>query len=126
VPGIKLYQQQIAAVNKSDTGNELALLGWVDGWGAMQIIGSIKSGPITSQTILSAMKTATVSFDGVAPDWHYEYNTLGLGCVTNNTGYEGEYEGGTSVTPLNGDKPVTALSSGIISFYKNAFASYDK
>jgi ABC-type branched-subunit amino acid transport system substrate-binding protein len=126
VPGIKLYQQQIAKVNKADTDNELALLGWVDGWGAMQILGSVKSGPISAQTITAAMKTATVSFEGVAPTWHYAYNTLGLGCVTNNSVYEGEYQGGTSITPLNGSKPVTALNSQIISFYKKSFASYDK
>lgn len=124
VPGIKLFQQQIAAVNKADLGDEQALFGWLDGWGAMQILGSVKSGPINAATITAAMKTTTVSFDGVAPTWHYAYNTLGLGCVTNNEVYEGEYEGGTAVTPLNGGKPVTGISPKIVALYKKAFASY--
>jgi ABC-type branched-subunit amino acid transport system substrate-binding protein len=124
VPGIKLFQQQIATVDKTDVGSETALFTWVDAWGGMQILKSMTSGSITSSTILAAMKTAHLSFQGVVPDWSYQYNTLGLGCVTSNSVYQGVYKGGVSITPLNGDKPVTGLTPDIIALYKKDLASY--
>jgi ABC-type branched-subunit amino acid transport system substrate-binding protein len=124
VPGIKLFQEQIAQLSKADAGAETALFTWLDGWGAMQIIGSIKSGAINPQTVLTAMKRTTVSFDGALPTWNYAYNTLGLGCVINNKIYEGQFEGGDSITPLNNGQPVTGISSNIVALYKKAFASY--
>ena len=123
VPGIRLYQQQIAKVNKDDIPYETALIGWIDGWGGMQILKTITSGPVDSATITAAMKTARVSFEGVAPDWHYQFNTLGLGCVNSNAVYEGVYEGGDAITPLNGDKPVTGIGQAVIAVYKKAFGS---
>jgi ABC-type branched-subunit amino acid transport system substrate-binding protein len=124
VPGIKLFQQQLATVNKSDGGAETALFSWVSAWGGMQILKTMTSGPINSSTVLGAMKTAHVSFEGVAPDWSYQYNTLGLGCVNANSAYVGVYKGGLSITPANGDKPIAGLSPSIIALYKKAFASY--
>jgi len=123
VPGIRLYQEQLAKVDKADIPYETALIGWIDGWGGMQILKTITSGPITAQTIIAAMKTAHVSFEGAAPDWHYQYNTLGLGCVNSNSVYEGVYEGGNAITPENGDQPVTGISQAVIDVYKKAFAS---
>jgi ABC-type branched-subunit amino acid transport system substrate-binding protein len=122
VPGIRLYQQQMAKVNKADIPYETALVSWLDGWGGMQILKTITSGPINAATITAAMKTAHVSFQGVAPDWTYQYDTIGLGCVNSNAVYEGVYEGGDTITPLNGDKPVTGISQSVIDVYKKAFA----
>jgi branched-chain amino acid transport system substrate-binding protein len=124
VPGIKLFQQQIATIDKTDVGSETALFTWLDAWGGMQVLKTITSGPITSSTILAAMEKAHLSFQGVVPDWSYQYNTLGLGCVTSNSVYEGVYKGGVSITPLNGDKPTAGLTPDIIALYKKALASY--
>ena len=129
VPGIRLYREQIAKVSKSDADYENTLTAWLAAWGAMQIIQSIKSGPINSQTIMSAMEHTTVRFGGIVPDWHYEYNTLGLGCVNNNKIYEGEVQvsnGKASIRSLNGGQPVTGISPTITALYKKAFASYAK
>lgn len=126
VPGIRLFDQEIAKINKSYIGDETALFPWINAWGGMQILGSIKSGPIDAQTILKAMKTVTLNFEGVVPPWHYSYNALGLGCVTDNEVYEGVYNGGSAVTPLNGGRPVVGLTPSIIALYKKAFASYTR
>jgi ABC-type branched-subunit amino acid transport system substrate-binding protein len=123
VPGVRLFQKQIAKVDKSDIPWEVAFYPWVDAWGAMQILKTISSGPITSATILSAMKTATLHFDGVIPNWHYSYNSIGLGCDNNSSVYEGVYKGGMTITPLNGDKPVPGLSSTVIAYYKKSLAA---
>jgi ABC-type branched-subunit amino acid transport system substrate-binding protein len=124
VPGIKLFQQQLAAVNKASLGNEAAIFPWVDAWAAMQVLKTMTSGPITAATVSAAMKKATLDFQGVVPNWHYQYNTLGLGCVNTGMAYEGVYKGGLEVTPLNGDKPVQALTPEIVAYYKKALASF--
>jgi branched-chain amino acid transport system substrate-binding protein len=126
VPGIRLFRKEVAPYNKADEDNEGALFPWVDTWGAMQVLQSIKSGPVNAKTILAAMKTVTLNFEGVIPPWHYQYNALGLGCVSSNYVYDGVYNGGTKVTPLYGDKPVAGLDSAIIALYKKDFASYAK
>ena len=129
VPGIRLYREQIAKVSKSDADYENTLYAWLGAWGAMQIIESVKSGPINAQTITAAMKHVTVRFDGVVPDWHYQYNTLGLGCVNDNQVYEGEVKitnGTASIAPLNNSKPATGISPAVIALYRKAFASYAK
>jgi ABC-type branched-subunit amino acid transport system substrate-binding protein len=120
VPGIKRFLQQI---DKADATKEIALFAWADAWGATQIIGSITSGDITKETVLNAMKTATVDFQGVMPNWKYSYNTLGLGCVNNNQVYTGTVQG-AEITPTNGGKSVTGLSQEVIDLYKKSFAKY--
>jgi ABC-type branched-subunit amino acid transport system substrate-binding protein len=124
VPGIKLFQEQMAKVDKSALGKETALFTWTDAWGAMQILSTMTSGNITAETVLAAMKKANVDFQGVVPNWTYKYNTLGLGCVNNNTVYEGTYEGGTEITPKK--ETTTGLSPDIIALYKKAFADKAK
>jgi ABC-type branched-subunit amino acid transport system substrate-binding protein len=126
VPGIKLFQQQLAAVNKASLGNEAALLSWIDASGAMQVLKTMTSGPITAASVSAAMQKATLDFQGVVPNWHYQYNTLGLGCVNTGLAYEGVYNGGLEVTPLHGDKPVQALTPPIVAYYKQALASFAK
>lgn len=120
VPGIKLYQQQISKVNKADIGQETALFPWLDAWGAMQVLKTVTTGPITASTVLAAMKKATLNFEGVTANWHYSYNTLGLGCVSDPDVYTGVYNGGTTVTPTNGGKPVVGIGPKIIAYYKKA------
>jgi branched-chain amino acid transport system substrate-binding protein len=122
IPGIKLYQQQVGPLDKADLQDETTLFTWVDMWGALQILQQVK-GDITPQSINAAMKTATVSFQGVAPNWHYQYDTLGLGCDNDDQVYEGHYEGGSTLTPMNGDKPRHALSPQIIALYKKTLSS---
>jgi len=119
--GIRLFQQQIA---KADVTKEAALEVWANTWGAMQILGSIKRGDINAKTIMAAMKKTTVRFQGVIPDWKYRFNTLGLGCVNNNTVYTGTVHG-TTITPTPG-KPVQGLTPAAIALYKKAFAHYVK
>lgn len=123
VPGIKLFDQQISTLDKAAVGNAGALFPWVDAWGAMQVLATMKSGPITAATVSAAMKKTNISFEGVAPSWHYEFNTLGLGCENANDVYLGQYNGGLAVTPLGGDKPVTAISPQIIAYYKKSLSA---
>jgi ABC-type branched-subunit amino acid transport system substrate-binding protein len=125
VPGIKLYRNQISAVNPADLPYEFSLFTWTDAWGAMQILSTIKSGPISPSTVTSAMMRAHVKFQGVAPNWSYKYNTLGLGCVIGNYAFTGTYTGGQkSITPTNNSKPTMGvLSKAVISYYKRALAT---
>ncbi len=123
VPGIRLYDKEIRKLDKSAVGNAGGLPPWIDAWGAMQVLATMKSGSITAATVTAAMKKAIVNFDGVVPNWRYQYNKLGLGCDNANEVYLGRYEGGSSVKPVNGDKPVKAISRAIIDYYKKALAS---
>jgi ABC-type branched-subunit amino acid transport system substrate-binding protein len=124
IPGIRLYRKQISAVNPSDLPYEFALFTWTDAWGAMQILSTIKSGPITASTVTSAMMKAHVNFQGVAPNWSYKYNTLGLGCVNGNYAFSGTYSGGQkAITPANDGKPTSGvLGKAEIKYYKRVFA----
>jgi ABC-type branched-subunit amino acid transport system substrate-binding protein len=124
VPGVKLFREQIAKINKSEADDEGTLYNWVDGWGAMQILQAVE-GDITAESVLDAMKTAKVDFQGVVPDWNYDYNALGLGCVTNDKVFEGRYQKG-EIKPLNGGKAVTGVNQQMIDFYKSSFAKYAK
>jgi ABC-type branched-subunit amino acid transport system substrate-binding protein len=123
IPGIKLFDKELGKLDSSALGNAGALPPWIDAWGAMQVLATMKSGPITAATVTAAMKKATANFEGVVPNWKYQYNTLGLGCDNDNSVYLGRYEGGSSVKPVNGDKPVKALSAAIINYYKKALTS---
>jgi ABC-type branched-subunit amino acid transport system substrate-binding protein len=123
VPGIKKFREEITKINKAEADSSQALMGYIAGMGATQIIAAAK-GDVTAQSVTDAMKSASVSFDGILPDWKYAYNTIGLGCVTNDQVYTGEYAGGTTIKPLNDGKPVTGLSQSVIDYYKKAFAKY--
>jgi ABC-type branched-subunit amino acid transport system substrate-binding protein len=122
IPGIRLYDKEIGKLDKSAVGNAGGLPPWIDAWGAMQVLSTMKKGAITAATVTAAMKKASVSFEGVAPNWRYQYDKLGQGCVNANEVYLGRYEGGSSVKPVNGDKPVKGLSTAIINYYKQALA----
>jgi ABC-type branched-subunit amino acid transport system substrate-binding protein len=120
IPGVRLYNNEVGKLDKSAIDNEGGVAPWINAWGAMQVLATMKTGSINSATVAAAMKTAKVNFEGIVPNWQYKYDSLGLGCENVNAAYLGVYRGGSSVTPLNDDKPVTALSPKIIAYYKKA------
>jgi hypothetical protein len=119
VPGVKLFHQEINKVNSSDDYSEIALMTWLDGYGATQILKTIKSGPINSATITKALQHASnINLLGVVPNYSYKYNTLGLGCVVDPSEYQGALENANGAVAVNGGKPTFTLPASVIKYYK--------
>lgn len=92
---------------------------WLDGYGATQILKSMTSGPINARTITAAMQhTKNLNMLGAVPNWSYSYNSLGLGCTSDSSEYEGILTSANGATPSNGNKPVYTLPSAVINYYK--------
>ena len=52
------------------------------------------------------------------PNWNYSYNTLGLGCTSDPTEYEGTLTNDNGAVPDNHDRPAYTLSQAVINYYK--------
>jgi ABC-type branched-subunit amino acid transport system substrate-binding protein len=119
VPAVKLFDKEIAKVDPTDKFVEVSFMTWLDGYGATQILKSMTSGPINARTITAAMQhTKNLNMLGAVPNWSYSYNSLGLGCTSDSSEYEGILTSANGATPSNGNKPVYTLPSAVINYYK--------
>ena len=119
VPAVKLFDAEIAKVNPADKYIEVSFMTWIDAYGGTQILKSMKSGPINAKTITSAMEhTKNLNMLGAVPNWSYGYNTLGLGCTSDPTEFQGTLANANGATPDNHDQPAYTLSKAVIKYYK--------
>jgi ABC-type branched-subunit amino acid transport system substrate-binding protein len=119
VPAVKLFDKDIAKVDPSDKYVEVSFMTWIDAYGGTQILKSMRSGPINAKTITSAMEhTTNLNLLGAVPNWSYSYNTLGLGCTSDATEYEGTLTGDDGATPSNQNQPTYTLPKAVINYYK--------
>jgi branched-chain amino acid transport system substrate-binding protein len=119
VPAVKLFDADIAKVNPADKYIEVSFMTWIDAYGGTQILKSMKSGPINAKTITSAMEhTKNLNMLGAVPNWSYGYNTLGLGCTSDPTEFQGTLANANGATPDNHDQPAYTLSKAVIKYYK--------
>jgi hypothetical protein len=119
VPAVKLFDKEIAKVDPTDKYVEVSFMTWIDAYGATQILKSMTSGPINAATITSAMQhTKNLNMLGAVPNWSYSYNTLGLGCTSDGTEYEGTLVNANGATPSNHDQPAYTLPAAVIKYYK--------
>ena len=119
VPAVKLFDAEIAKVNPADKYIEVSFMTWIDAYGGTQILKSMKSGPINAKTITSAMEhTKNLNMLGAVPNWSYGYDTLGLGCTSDPTEFQGTLANANGATPDNHDQPAYTLSKAVIKYYK--------
>ena len=119
VPAVKLFDADIAKVNPADKYIEVSFMTWIDAYGGTQILKSMKSGPINAKTITSAMEhTKNLNMLGAVPNWSYGYDTLGLGCTSDPTEFQGTLANANGATPDNHDQPAYTLSKAVIKYYK--------
>jgi hypothetical protein len=119
VPAVKLFDAEIAKVNPADKYIEVSFMTWIDAYGGTQILKSMKSGPINAKTITSAMEhTKNLNMLGAVPNWSYGYNTLGLGCTSDPTEFQGTLANANGATPDNHDQPAYTLTKAVIKYYK--------
>jgi hypothetical protein len=119
VPAVKLFDKEIAKVDPTDKYVEVSFMTWIDAYGATQILKSMTSGPINAATITSAMQhTKNLNMLGAVPNWSYSYNTLGLGCTSDGTEYEGTLVNANGATPSNHDRAAYTLPAAVIKYYK--------
>jgi hypothetical protein len=119
VPAVRLFDSEIAKVNPADKYIEVSFMTWIDAYGGTQILKSMKSGPINAKTITSAMEhTKNLNMLGAVPNWSYGYNTLGLGCTSDPTEFQGTLANANGATPDNHDQPAYTLSKAVIKYYK--------
>jgi hypothetical protein len=118
VPAVKLFHKEINKVNSYDAFSGIAFITWVDGYGATQILKSMK-GTINAQTITTALEhTTNLNLLGAVPNWSYKYNSLGLGCVVDPVEYSGVLTNANGAVPANHDKPDFTPPKSVITYYK--------